>query len=258
MNKTELLEARHFVSSYINKKKFPLEVDEIVNESYIKIYENGSSYNHDLFVKEALDIIHNHIRERPNVISFDGLFTKKTNDSFDQQCSLCGTIKHMDDFSSSIRPTGRRKYKKICKACVNLKERAARGVWKPIQLQDLEEIAHFDNGYSITNFARAVGVDGKLLTPQKMKNGYLRVAWGNKNRKYLHRLVAIAFIPNPNNLPEVNHKDGKKENCHFLNLEWSTHKDNIIHAYKVLKVHLSEKNIAKFQRRRKRHSLVAV
>ena len=46
----------------------------------------------------------------------------------------------------------------------------------------------------------------------------------------VHRLVAEAFIPNPLGLPEVNHKDGDKGNCHVWNLEWTTHAGNMAHA----------------------------
>ena len=49
----------------------------------------------------------------------------------------------------------------------------------------------------------------------------------------VHRLIATAFIPNPNNLPEVNHKDGNKSNNSINNLEWCSRGDNVRHAYKT-------------------------
>lgn len=50
----------------------------------------------------------------------------------------------------------------------------------------------------------------------------------------IHRLVAIAFIPNPNNLPEVNHIKGDRGDCRVWKLEWSTPSDNMKHAYREL------------------------
>lgn len=50
----------------------------------------------------------------------------------------------------------------------------------------------------------------------------------------IHRMVGLAFIPNPDNLPEVNHKFGDKDDCRAWMLEWSTASDNMIHAYRVL------------------------
>lgn len=49
----------------------------------------------------------------------------------------------------------------------------------------------------------------------------------------VHRILAMAFIPNPDNKPQVNHKDGDKLNYSLTNLEWVTGKENIIHAHKI-------------------------
>ena len=69
------------------------------------------------------------------------------------------------------------------------------------------------------------------------KNGYTRVRIENENlpkivRTTIHRLVAEAFIPNPDNKPQVNHKDLNKQNNHYSNLEWCTQSENMKHAYK--------------------------
>lgn len=83
-------------------------------------------------------------------------------------------------------------------------------------------------------------VSYKRKTPRVLKydttEHYHRVKLfkGNNSRKLLvHRLVAECFIPNPLNLPEVNHKDGNKLNNHIDNLEWCTHKENTQHAYDI-------------------------
>ena len=76
---------------------------------------------------------------------------------------------------------------------------------------------------------------GKVLNPDVAPNGYYRVSFSiNRKRKqfYVHRLIAEYFIPNPDNLPQVNHIDGNKLNNSLDNLEWVTVQDNVIHAYK--------------------------
>jgi len=56
---------------------------------------------------------------------------------------------------------------------------------------------------------------------------------GKRYTRYVHRLVAECFIPNPNNLPEINHINGDKSNNSVENLEWCNHKDNLLHAYRT-------------------------
>ena len=63
-------------------------------------------------------------------------------------------------------------------------------------------------------------------------NGYDTISY-KKKTFYVHRLIAEAFIPNPNNYPCVNHKDGNKRNNSVENLEWCTHSHNNREAYRL-------------------------
>ena len=112
-----------------------------------------------------------------------------------------------------------------------------------------KDIKGYENYYQVSNYGRIKSKarirKGKqkqfYLTKEKIlrahvnkKRGYVQILLTKKaeQRLYLcHRLVAEAFIPNPNNYSEINHIDGNKQNNYVKNLEWCTHSENIKHAY---------------------------
>ena len=112
----------------------------------------------------------------------------------------------------------------------------------PLSLENLEgeewkPIAGFDK-YQVSNFGRVKSFWKKppcILKP-KLPIEYLSVDLyidGKQKRRSIHILVARAFIPNPENKPEVNHDDGHKFNCHVSNLVWSTSAENSQHAVRA-------------------------
>ena len=96
------------------------------------------------------------------------------------------------------------------------------------------DIAGYEGLYAITEDGKVWGYRHQgFMAQRKNRGGYLYTGLrkNGKKRSYeIHRLVAIAYIPNPENLPEVNHKDENKSNNHVSNLEWVTHKENVNHG----------------------------
>ena len=94
-----------------------------------------------------------------------------------------------------------------------------------------------ENYYSINRNGEIWGYRSqKFIIPAANRAGYPVIWLQGRTRKerkhyYVHRLVALTFIPNPNNKPEVNHIDGNKQNNHVSNLEWVTHQENMQHAH---------------------------
>lgn len=110
-----------------------------------------------------------------------------------------------------------------------------------------KDIKGYENLYQVSNQGRVKSLpkirncnSGKTITKEiilkggKNRDGYFHVILTkeyNRSTIKIHRLVALHFIPNPLDLPEVNHKDGVKSNNNDWNLEWCTSSHNQLHAF---------------------------
>ncbi len=103
-----------------------------------------------------------------------------------------------------------------------------------------ENIEDYEGLYQVSNLGRIKRISkatctfaGRILKNSRHNRGYQTVDLSKNGvwKKYtVHRLVAKAFIPNPDNKPEVNHKDSNRSNNVASNLEWATSSENSIHA----------------------------
>lgn len=110
-----------------------------------------------------------------------------------------------------------------------------------------KEIPNYDGAYAVSNLGRLKSLQRKIIRsdgkPYSVKEkiihphitkGYAQATLSYLGKKYyvgVHRLVALAFIPNLQNKPEINHIDGNKLNNCVSNLEWVTESENVRHAF---------------------------
>ena len=104
-----------------------------------------------------------------------------------------------------------------------------------------KDIEGYEGFYKISNFGNVLSLNygkhgyAKQLVPKVNNSGRLWVElakYGDKRQFLIHRLVGNAFIPNPDNLPQINHKDENIKNNCVENLEWCTNDYNLMYTYK--------------------------
>ena len=144
-------------------------------------------------------------------------------------------------FADSLLPDS------LCNPCGCFYMSNTEEIWK--------DVPGYDGLYQISSFGRVKRLNGtvnnfhedRILKTKYKKHGYAFVCLcKNGKLKYfhVHRLVGIAFIPNPENKPQINHKNGIKTDCNIKNLEWCTASENGLHSYRILnRKHIAKKGL---------------
>lgn len=158
-------------------------------------------------------------------------------------CSVCKLIKPLSDFySNKAKTTGTYS---SCKSCfkptliypkvtdfdiIFTEQELKNEVWMAV-LIGKEHLP-----YRISDLGRLYSIKyNKICKLSYDQRGYPQVVlYGSKRiSRRIHRLVALAYVPNPKNKREVNHKDGNKLNTRASNMEWNTSKENTLHAFQT-------------------------
>lgn len=154
-------------------------------------------------------------------------------------CTKCKVEQEISGFY--IRRSRNNQPKSICKKCESIQKARPIEIVPDLEGEIWKDILGFEGIYVVSNMGRVKRVmhrkhpTNTIINTSLNATGYHKIALtlnGKGYCKILSRLVAIAFIPNPENKPQVNHLNGKDDN-RTESLEWNTSKENINHAWKT-------------------------
>ncbi len=167
-------------------------------------------------------------------------------------CTKCKVIKNIDQFHFHKVKNKLQSHCKICnksyvRPYITKRKESLMNVIIPNLFEEIwKGIKDYEDLYEISNFGRIkriqkLSTNGHIVPNKILKNvfdsrGYPYISLLKNNirsRCAIHRAVAEAFIPNPENKPEVNHINGIKTDYRIENLEWCTHQENIQHAFRT-------------------------
>lgn len=159
-----------------------------------------------------------------------------------KRCPKCSEFKERSEFNKN--KTNKSGLQTHCKKCQSRKSTKIPPIM-PIDGEVWLPVVGYEGFYSVSNLGRvrsdsriksgSLGtfVSQEFIVSARLDKGYVRLVLqknGSIKSYNVHRLVAIAFISNPDNLPQVNHKDLNKSNNNLSNLEWVTRGENIRHG----------------------------
>ena len=106
------------------------------------------------------------------------------------------------------------------------------------------DIPGYEGKYQVSSLGRVKSFvnKGLILKAADKGQGYMKVSLGYGHQYYVHRLVAMAFLPNQENRPQVNHKNCNPSDNRLVNLEWVTRKENLGHASRNGRLRVGKKH----------------
>lgn len=154
-------------------------------------------------------------------------------------CTRCKISQEVENFY--VRRTRNNQPKSVCKGCESIQKAKPLEVVPDLEGEIWKDIEGYEAIYLVSNMGRVKRIlhrknpTNTIINASLNATGYHKIALtlnGKGYCKILSRLVAVAFIPNPENKPQVNHLKGKNDN-RAESLEWNTSKENINHAWKT-------------------------